>query len=61
MDKVKILDIWLEKSFQRTEDKLFKKAHKMASPELAHGVLFGVVRPKLRLKERFNKLYHSFL
>lgn len=56
-----MLDNWLEKSLQRTEDRLFRKHQKMASPELAHSVLRRVVRPKLRLKQRFNKLYHSFL
>lgn len=54
-----MLDNWLEKSFQRTEDKLFRKHQKMASPELAHSVLWKEVRGKLQLKQRFNKLYHS--
>ena len=58
---MEVLDIWLEKSFQKTEDRLFKKAQKTAPPELAHGVLLKSVRPKLGLRERFNKLYHSFL
>ena len=58
---MEVLDIWLEKSFQKTEDRLFKKAQKTASPELAHDVLLKGVRAKVRLKERFNKLYHSFL
>jgi len=55
-----MLDNWLEKSVQRQEDRLFKKHQKMNSPELAHGVLWRVVRPKLQLKQRFNKLYHKF-
>tara|TARA_R110001606_G_scaffold157916_2_gene301214 strand:+ start:151 stop:327 length:177 start_codon:yes stop_codon:yes gene_type:complete len=56
---MEMLDNWLEKSLQRTEDKLFRKHQKMASPELAHSVLCKVVRPKLQLKQRFNRLYHS--
>jgi len=56
-----MLEVWLEKSLQRTEDRLLRKAQKTASRELAQEVLLSKARPKVQLKERFNKLYQSFL
>jgi len=55
-----MLDNLLEKSLKRKSERLFRKGQKTALPELAHGVFFKVVRPKLQFKEHFNSFYHRF-